>query len=76
MAKNLLCYESEDKSFITQIGFIRIAEVLYIQNKSMDKNGEFEQTTLELATSNEEIIKLRDFLNSLKLSDINDRRGN
>ena len=69
MAKNLIVYESPDKSFITHIGFLRISEYIYVQNLIKRDNGETKQVTLELATDNQQIRALRDFLNNLNLKE-------
>lgn len=69
MVKNYICYESEDRHFISSIHYNKLSEYLVAEVKIYDKEtGEVSEDYTELATNKDEIIALRDYLNSLKLS--------
>lgn len=71
MVKCLLTYESPSKEWIESFEFIKSIEGLAYIIKRKEDNGEITTEINEVCTSNEDIIKLRDFLNNLKLSEGN-----
>ena len=74
MVKVLKTFESPDKNWIESITFSKAYQVLMFSVKMKNHNtGEIDEDLYELGTSNEDIIRLRDFLNGLKLSERNDK---
>ena len=70
MVKCLKTYESDNKGWVENLSHCKSNEVLmfYMRMKN-DNTGEIDTEIIELATSNKDIIKIRDFLNSLDLGD-------
>ena len=71
MVKCLITYESPNKEWIESFEHIKSIEGLAYIIKRKEDNGEITTEINEVCTSNEDIIKLRDFLNNLKLSEGN-----
>lgn len=67
MVKCLLTYESPSKEWIESFEYIKMIEGLAYIIKRMNDDGSVSTEINEVCTSHEDIIKLRDFLNSLKL---------
>lgn len=69
MVKDFIVYEASDKQFITSLHYQKLAEYLCLEMLIRDEDtGEIHKDYTELSTSNEELIALRDYLNSLPLS--------
>lgn len=70
MVKCLITYQNPSNTFIENLTYCKTQEVLIFTTKILDETGkEVNQTINELATSNEDMIKIRDFLNSLDLEE-------
>ena len=70
MVKVLKAFESPRKDFIESIIFSKAYQVLMYSVKMLDHNtGKINNDLYELATNNDQIIELRDFLNGLELSE-------
>ena len=69
MVKVLKTYESKENEWLETITHYKVGEVLTFKVDYVDSNNEVKNDLYELATSNEDIIKIRDFLNSLDLGD-------
>jgi len=70
MAKCLKTYESDSKEWIESFTYIKSIEGLaYIIRMKNQNTGKIDKEVNEICTSNADIIKLRDYLNSLNLGD-------
>ena len=67
MVKAHVCFKAEDNQFITSLHYNKISEYLIVKQNWIHNGDEYEDV-LELSTSNDELIALRDYLNSLPLS--------
>jgi len=67
MVQILITYKNEDFDFLESIHFNKTQEVLTFIYRNLDDDGTVQKDIYELCTSNKQIIKLRDFLNNLKL---------
>jgi len=70
MVKCLITYKNSDNSFVEYLTYCKTQEVLIFTTNILDETGHGVNRTInELATSSEDMIKIRDFLNSLDLGD-------
>ena len=67
MVKCLLTYESEDKEWLESFQYIKKYEALAYIIKRVEDDGTISTEINEVCTSKADLIKLRDFLNNLKL---------
>ena len=67
MVKNHICFKADDNKWITSLRYNKLSEYLIVVQNWINEGEEYEDT-IELSTSNNELIALRDYLNSLPLS--------
>ena len=68
MVKTIITYQNQDKDWLEYFTYIKYAELLHYHVVSGNEDTE-DHTLNEVCTSKEQIIELRDFLNSLDLGD-------
>lgn len=71
MVKCLLTYESDDREWIESFQYIKKYEALAYIIKRKEDDGSIDTEINEVCTSKKDLIKLRDFLNSLNLTERN-----
>ena len=72
MVKCLLTYQNPSNSFIENLTYCKTQEVLIFTTNILDETGkDVNKTINELATSNADMRKIRDFLNGLDLGSDN-----
>lgn len=73
MVNYKILWKGPKKDYINRIGFSKPSEYLYIESLNYDEEeNEVDSCIIELATSNQQIRELRDFLNGLELGDHGD----
>ena len=70
MVKCLITYQNSSNTYIENLTYCKTQEVLIFTTKVLDDTKKAVNTTInELGTSNADMRKIRDFLNSLDLED-------
>jgi hypothetical protein len=67
MVKCLLTYESDERDWIESFEYMKSYEALAYIIRRKDDDGVIDTEINEVCTSKPDLIKLRDFLNSLNL---------